>query len=61
MYVKTIQATIDTTSGVSDKVFNSFEVKPTVQKQITLYAAVREMKMSGYKLGSVEIFVEIFG
>ena len=58
---KTIQAIIDTASEVSiisDKVFNSFEVKPTIQKQITLYAAGREMKMSGYKLGPVEIMLD---
>ena len=35
--------------------YNSIDTKPKVYKNLTLYAAGRDMRMNGYKLGPIEI------
>lgn len=61
MHGKKVKAVIDTASEItliSDQLYDSFEDKPHVIKNLTLFTAGRDLKMAGYHLGSVDLQIE---
>ena len=43
---------------ISDQLYDSFEDKPHVIKNLTLITAGRDLKMAGYHLGSVDLQID---
>ena len=57
----TVDGIIDTASDVtiiSDKVYNSLPVKPSIVKSIALHTAGRDMSMKGYLLEPMTIDIK---